>query len=520
MELTYLLRRSALMYGESPAAIDRDGSWTYGELLERVQKTAGALQGMGVGADDTVAILMLNSHWYLELMFGAIWAGGVIVPLNTRLAPPELIFQMNDCKTKVLVIDKTFGPMLEDFKDKLDSVEHILYCGEGELPSGTVSLRELQAGADAVGDAGRNGGDLMGIFYTGGTTGRAKGVMLSHDNAVTNSVNGLIALGYTYKDTYLHVAPMFHLADAGTTWTVTMGGGCHAFIPGFDPEATLRAIQDYKITKIILVPTMINMVINHPAINDYDLSSLEAILYGASPIPITVLEKAMDTLGCEFIQGYGMTESSQIVTVLPSEDHRHPEDSPLRKRLLSCGQPLTLTAVEVRDKDDVEVPRGEIGEICFKGPNVMQGYLNMPEATAEALKGGWMHSGDVGYMDDHGYVYLVDRSKDMIVSGGENVYSTEVETAIYAHAAVLEAAAIGIPHPEWGEAVHAVVTLKPGQSVSEEELIAHCKELIAGFKCPKSITFHDGELPKSGAGKILKRDLREPYWEGEERRIH
>ena len=520
MQLMYTLKRSALLYGDTPALVDSDGRWTYAELLERVQKTAGMLQGLGVGVEDKVAILMLNSHWYLELMFGGIWAGGVIVPLNTRLAPPELIFQMNDCKTKVLVIDDAFVPMLEAFEGKLDSVEHILYCGDGEVPPGCKPFRELQANGDAVPDAGRGGEDLMGIFYTGGTTGRAKGVMLSHDNAMANSVNGLIAFGYKHTDTYLHVAPMFHLADAGTTWIFTMCGGCHAFLPGFDPEATLKAIQDYKVTRIILVPTMINMIINHPSIDDYDLSSLQTILYGASPIPIAVLEKALGMMDCDFVQGYGMTESSQIVSILPAEDHLHPADSPLRERLKSCGQALTLTEVEVRDDNDNEVPRREVGEICFKGPNVMQGYLNMPDATAEALKGGWMHSGDVGYMDEHGYIYLVDRSKDMIVSGGENVYSVEVEAAIYTHPAVLEAAVIGIPHAEWGEVVHAIVVLKPGQTAAEDELIKHCKEQIAGFKCPKSIDFQEGELPKSGAGKILKRDLREPYWKGEERGIH
>ena len=520
MELMYTLKRSALLYGDTPAMIDSDGRWTYGELLERVQKTAGALQGLGVGAGDMVSNLMLNSHWYLELMFGAIWAGGILVPLNTRLATPELIFQMNDCKTKVLVVDDAFVPMLEAFEGKLDSVEHILYCGDGDVPPGCGSFRELQAQAGPVPDAGRGDDDLMGIFYTGGTTGRAKGVMISHDNAIANSVNGLIGLGYDHEDTYLHAAPMFHLADAGTTWIITMCGGCHAFIPAFAPEATLRAIQDYKVTRIILVPTMVNMVINHPSVNEYDLSSLKTIVYGASPIPIAVLEKAMGMIGCDFIQGYGMSESSQLVTLLPPEDHRHPADSPLRERLKSCGKAITLTEVEVRDDNDQEVPRGEAGEICFKGPNVMQGYLNMPDATAEALKDGWMHSGDIGYMDEHGYIYLVDRSKDMIVSGGENVYSVEVEAAIYTHPAVLEAAAIGIPHAEWGEAVHAVVVLKPGQTASEDEIIKHCKELIAGFKCPKSIDFHEGELPKSGAGKILKRDLREPYWEGEERHIH
>ena len=520
MDLMYTLRRSASLYGNTPAMLDAEGEWTYNDMLDHVQKMAGALQRLGVGDNDMVAVLMLNNRTYMELMFGSVWAGGIVVPLNTRLAPPELIFQMNDCKAKVLVIDDAFVPMLEAFEGKLETVEHILYGGAGDAPAGLRRLRDLQDAADPVPCTTRNGSDLTGIYYTGGTTGRAKGVMLSHDNATANCANTLIGIGYSHTDTYLHVAPMFHLADAGTTWTITMAGGCHAFIPAFEPEATLKAIQDFKVTRIILVPTMINMVINHPAINEYDLSSLKTIVYGASPIPAAVLEKALDILDCDFVQGYGMTESSQVVTVLPASDHHHPADSPLRGRLKSCGQPISLTEVQVRDEDDKELPRGEVGEICFKGPNVMTGYLNMPDATAESVREGWMHSGDVGYMDEDGYIYLVDRSKDMIVSGGENVYSTEVETAIYAHPAVLEAAAIGIPHPEWGEAVHAVVSLKPDQTATEDELIKHCKELIAGYKCPKSITFHDGDLPKSGAGKILKRDLREPFWADTDRRIN
>jgi len=520
MRVTYGLRRAAMMRRNDVAFIDYAGQKNWGEVLDRVQQGAGALRGLGLGDGDFVAVLMHNNMTYAELNYAVAWAGGIIVPLNTRLAAPELIFQINDSGCKAIVVDDSFVPMLDEIKAGSETLQHVIYVGNAEPPEGALQYETLIESADPAPDADRSYEDLMSIFYTGGTTGRAKGVMLSHMNVVSNALNGIHALQYSKGDVYLHVAPMFHLADAGTTFSVTMGGGQHAFIPGFEPEATLKAIQDFKVTHVILVPTMINMVINHPAVKQYDLSSLKVIIYGASPIPEAVLQTAMETLPCDFIQGYGMTESAQLVTILPKEDHKHPAGSKESSRLKSCGQPIINTEVQIVDENDTLIPTGEVGEVCFRGPNVMQGYLNMPDATEEALKGGWMHSGDVGYMDDDGYLYLVDRAKDMIISGGENIYSTEVETAIYSHPTVLEAAVIGIPHPEWGEAVHAVVVLKPDQDVSVDELIQHCKTQIAGYKTPKSITFETEALPKSGAGKILKRDLRKPYWEDEDRQVN
>ncbi len=520
MRVTYGLRRAAMLRKNEVAFIDYAGQQTWGELLERVQRSAGALKGLGIGDGDCVAVLMHNNMTYGELNYSVAWAGGVIVPLNTRLAAPEIVFQMNDAACRAIVVDDSFVPMLDEIKANSGALQQVIYVGNAEPPEGAHAYESLVSAAEPVADADRSYEDLMSIFYTGGTTGRSKGVMLSHTNVVSNALNGLNALQYVSGDVYLHVAPMFHLADAGTTFSVTMGGGRHAFIPGFEPEATLKAIQDFQVTHVILVPTMINMVINHPAVTQYDLSSLKVITYGASPIPEAVLQKALDTLPCDFIQGYGMTESAQLVTILPSKDHKHPPGSKESVRLKSCGQPIINTEVQIVDEQDKPLPTGEVGEVCFRGPNVMQGYLNMAEASAEALKGGWMHSGDVGYMDDDGYLYLVDRAKDMIISGGENIYSTEVETAIYSHPAVLEAAVVGIPHAEWGEAVHAVVVLKPDQDVGVDELIAHCKTQIAGYKTPKSITFESEPLPKSGAGKILKRDIRKPYWEDEERQVH
>jgi acyl-CoA synthetase (AMP-forming)/AMP-acid ligase II len=265
---------------------------------------------------------------------------------------------------------------------------------------------------------------------------------------------------------------------------------------------------------------MLNMLVNHPRFAKYDVSTVKSMGYGASPIPLSLLRRCLQAFGCDFIQGYGMTELSPLVTYLPFEDHVADGTPEQLKRLKSAGIVVHTAEVRVVDENDQELPRGQIGEICARGPMVMKGYWKQPEATAAAIRDGWMHTGDAGYMDEDGYIYLVDRVKDMIVTGGENVYSVEVEEALYAHPAVLEAAVIGVPSEEWGEAVHAVVVLKPDQQLGEADLIAHCREYIAGYKCPKSITFSAEQLPKSGAGKILKRDLRTPFWADQERQIH
>lgn len=520
MQVTHTLRRAVQLYRNQPAILDGETRMTWKEQGERIPRLAGALQSLGIGDDDKVAILMLNGYRYFELFYGTLWAGGVMVPLNIRLAPPEIIYQINESDATVLVVDDTFAAMLPAMAGKTPNLKHVIFASPNPPPEGCLSYDNLVASSDPVPDAERDGEDTAGIFYTGGTTGRPKGVMLTHDNLMANSMNGLLANRATKDDVYLHVAPMFHLADCSSTWGLTMVGATHAFIPGFDPVAMMKAMQGYRVTLGLMIPTMLNMIINHPQFEEFDLSSIRCVLYGASPIPTAVLKKALKVLPADYVQGYGMTELSPLVTMLPPEDHVIDGTPQQLMRLKSAGFSLFTAEVRVMDENDSELPLGEIGEICARGPMVMKGYWKQPEATAEAKRNGWMHTGDAGYMDEDGYVYLVDRTKDMIVSGGENVYSVEVEAALHEHEGVLEAAVIGIPHEEWGEAVHAVVVLRPGAQIVEEELIVHCHERIANYKCPKSISFVEDQLPKSGAGKILKRDLREPYWANRERRIN
>jgi long-chain acyl-CoA synthetase len=519
MYLTQALKRSMQVNGAGLATLCAGRQRTWNECGERVAKLAGALSGLGIGNGERVAILALNSDRYFEFFYGVPWAGGVFVPVNIRLAPPEIAYWLNDSGAEILLIDDHFLGALAALEGKLDSVRTVVYVGDGATPEGMLSYEEILGAADPVDDALRGYDDLAGIFYTGGTTGVSKGVMLSHRNLVCNSLNVIPSLGFRIGMRWLHAAPMFHIADGVAVFGVTMSAGSHIFIPAFTPEASLEAIQEHRITNSLLVPTMVNMVVNHPDVRNYDLSSLEAIVYGASPMPEAVVLKALEALpDCAFTHAYGQTECAPLVSMTGPE--YHVVEGPNAGRYKSAGRAVLGVEVRVVDENDAEVSRGTVGEICVRGPNVMKGYWNKPEQTAEALKGGWMHSGDGGYMDEDGFIYIVDRVKDMIITGGENVYTTEVENAVHEHPAVAECAVIGIPDDTWGESVHAIVRLKEGASASAEDLIGHCHKLIAGFKCPHSVDFRDEPLPLSGAGKILKTDLRKPYWEGKDKKVN
>jgi long-chain acyl-CoA synthetase len=336
---------------------------------------------------------------------------------------------------------------------------------------------------------------------------------------MSNSRNMLAEGLASKRGTYLHVAPMFHLADVAATYAHLLAGSAHAVVRMFAPEATAQAIEKFKITETLLVPTMIQMFVDHPSLAKYDVSSLQNVLYGASPISEAVLDRAMAKLPhTKFQQAYGMTELSPCATILPWEDHIGEGRAKGRHR--SGGRPTFLVDVRIVDADDKPVPHGTVGEIVARGQTVMMGYWERPEETAKAVVDGWMHTGDGGYMDEDGYVYIVDRIKDMIVSGGENVYSAEVENCLAQHPAVAQCAVIGIPSEQWGEQVHAVIMRKPDSDVTADDIIAFSKERIAGYKCPRSVKIQDDPLPLSGAGKILKRDLRAPYWEGKTRAVN
>jgi long-chain acyl-CoA synthetase len=495
---------------------DRRRTWT--EFGDRVARLAGGLRGAGLGDSGRVAILALNSDRYLEYLYAVPWAGGVLVPINVRLAPPEILQILQDSETETLVVDDAFSPLLPALCSGPTTVRRIVFAGDGPAPAGSLHHEEILAAAAPIADAQRAGDDLAGIFYTGGTTGRPKGVMLSHGNLAANALNVVSLLRVTDETVYLHAAPMFHLADLGMTFAVTLMGGSHTFLPKFDPADTLRALQELRVTHGVFVPTMLQMMVHRPDVDTYDLSSLRAIIYGASPMSDALLARAMEAFSaCEFAQCYGMTELSPLATCL--EFRYHTLEGPLAGKLRSAGWAAPSVEVRIVDAQDDEAPRGTVGEIIARGPTMMKGYWNQPEATAQALRNGWMHTGDLGYMDHDGFVYVVDRLKDMIITGGENVYSAEVENVIHQHPAVSLCAVIGIPSPAWGESVHAIAVLKEGFTLDQESLLAHCRERLAGYKCPRSVEIRRQPLPLSAAGKVLKAELRRPFWEGRTRQV-
>ena len=520
MYLTQGVKRAAQTRGGAVATCDGDRTRTWRECADRIARLGAALRGLGVADGERAAILALNGDRYYEAIYATAWAGGAFVPVNTRLAPAEAAFWISDSEARAVFCDDAFAPMVRKLMDggAIPSVARIVWMGTGAPPPGMASHDDLVAGAEPAEDAGRGYEDLAGIFYTGGTTGRSKGVMLSHRNLVFNAFNTLPALRIDASARWLHAAPMFHIADCAAVFGITQIAASHYFIPRFDPVAVMQATERHRITEQLLVPTMCNMLVNHPDIGKYDLSSLRHVTYGASPMPDAVIVKAMEVLpGCKFSHAYGQTECAPLATVCGPEYHTL--EGPNAHMFRSVGQAVPGVEIRVVDADGREVPRGEVGEIAVRGANTMMGYWRQPELTAEALRGGWMHTGDGGTMNEDGFVYVVDRMKDMIISGGENVYSAEVENAVHEHPAVAECAAIGVPDDTWGERVHAIVRLKEGESADAESIMAHCRDRIAGFKCPRSVDFRADPMPLSGAGKILKTELRKPYWEGREKQV-
>ncbi len=518
MQGTQLLKRAVQCSPHRVATIsgDRRRSWT--EVGQRVPRMAAALRSLGVQGGSFVAVLAMNSDRYLELFFSVPWAGGALAPLNVRWSVAENVYALTDSKAPVLFVDDAFLEQAEQLRTQMPSIRTFVYMGDGATPPGMLSYEALIEQHGPMADANRADDDLYVIFYTGGTTAHPKGVAMSHKGAYLATCCYLALLPTTEDLTFLYVAGYFHFAGASALWYITLAAGTHAILPKFEALPVMKAIGEHKVTNAVLVPTMVNMLLSHPDFKQYDLTSLKTCIYGGSPMPEGLMLRAMEMVPTwGFYQIYGMTETGGFATMLRWRDHQVSGEK--SSRLRSAGQAAFGSEIRVVLPDGTDAETGKIGEIIVRSDYLMQGYLNNPAATAAALRNGWMHTGDAGYLDADGYLYVADRVKDMIVSGGENVYSVEPERALFLHPAVREAAVIGIPSEQWGEAVHAVVVLKDGASATAEELIAHCRTLIGGYKCPRSIEFRAEPLPVTPVGKVRKNVLRDPYWVGYDRKI-
>ncbi len=498
---------------DKEAIVDGAHRATFAEHVGRVGRAAGALRDLGVSGEDRFAVMALNSHRYMELWHAAFLGAGVMNPLNLRLAAPELAYILQDSGTKVVFTDFLFGGMIEQVREEA-GIEHVVVMGEGDVPH-DATYDELIDAADPRLPDEPDETDPVVLMYTGGTTGLPKGVLVEHRAEILNLYHVAMRWGLDEHIVNLNQTPMFHAATMGGVLGVPAAGGASTFVPLFDPAAVMDAIEAESVTWTVMVPTMVGMLLNHPEFRPERLASLEVLTYGASPMPTALLERLLQLYpDLRVFQGYGMTEASAVLTVLGPDEHR--EGGAL---LRSAGRPVPGVVLTIQDPDGKPVPQGETGEVCARGGNFMREYWNKPDATAEVFHDGWYHTGDAGYLDERGYLYLVDRVKDMIVTGGENVYSVEVENAIATHPAVEQVAVIGVPHDVWGEAVHAIVVPKAGAEIDQDEIVEHARQLIAGYKLPKSVEFRSEPLPLSGAMKVLKRELRAPYWEGEGRGV-
>lgn len=516
MRLTHGLQQAAQHNPQRTATVFEHRRKSYADSVSRVARLAAGIVSLGARPGDRVAILALNSDRYYEAYYGILWAGCVAVPCNTRWSQAEHRAALEDCEPNLLIVDRHFissAGLLAGAPR-----QRILYMDEGEAPNGFSDFEALIANAPAMDDNGRGGDTLAGIFYTGGTTGISKGVMLSHDGLIGNFLASTLLEPYCDDCVFLHSPPMFHLADGFLLFGLTMASATHVILPRFEPAAVVSAIREQGINSLLLVPTMIGMLDQHLREDGEPLGNVRRLTYGASPISESLLRRALVMFpNARICQLYGQTELSPVATLLGSEFHCMSGSAP--GRLRSAGRAIPGVELRIADSDLRELPRGSVGEILVRGPNVMLGYWRKPALTAQTIVDGWLRTGDAGYLDEQGFLYLVDRVKDMIISGGENVYSAEVENALAQHPSVQECAVIGVPDPRWGERVHAIVRLRTGHDSSPESLMDHCASLIANYKCPRSYSFRTDPLPLSGAGKIQKSELRREYWTGTDRGV-
>ncbi|NMM26918.1 MAG: long-chain-fatty-acid--CoA ligase [Glaciimonas sp.] len=506
MILDEIARRNALRFPHKPALLMGERGATWQELDRRVDRVANALRACGLAPGDLVAVLLNNCAEFVELYFGIARAGMIAVPVNYHLMPGELAQILGHARPSLFVVGAAFADQARDLETLLPQLPRRWLVGDGALAGAESYERMLrEATADpAISRAGEN--EPFAIFFTSGTTGLPKGAMVSHRNLTANAFNQFVADGSRREDVNLVSTPMYHMGAVFMAITYMMLGCTQVILDAFDPARWLDAVERRKASVALLVPTMINAVLNHPGLAQSDLSSLRCVFYGGGPMPATVLQRALQRLRCGFTQGYGLTETLEA-TFLVASDHVLGGSALQEKRLASAGREAVDAEVRIVDAAGRDLAPGAVGEVLVRSRSVISGYWGMPEETANAIRDGWFHTGDLGYLDEERYLFLVDRIKDMVISGGVNIYTKEVESVLYDHPAVLEAAVIGLPDEEWGEVVSAAVVLRAGTSASAAELIEHCRQSLSSYKKPRIVAFLD-ELPKNPSGKILKRELR------------
>ncbi|MEU5786320.1 long-chain fatty acid--CoA ligase [Micromonospora purpureochromogenes] len=503
MYLTQPLHNAVQRDGSRPLTICGGRVRSVADSGERVSRLAAGLRALGVDRGHRVALLSTNSDRYHETLLAVAWADAVVVPLNSRWAADEVAFALADCTASVLIVDEAHLSVAEVVRGRT-GVAAVVVMADGAAPPGTIGFEELIAQHEPIADSRRGDDSLLGIFYTGGTTGQPKGVMLTHANLFA-SAWGSLAMGdfTTPNGRLLHAAPMFHLADLATWVAGLLIGSTHVILDAFTPQGVLTAIEQYSVTDVLLVPTMVQVLADCPDAGRFDTSSLVRLIYGGSPMPAATLAAARKLFPqTGFVQAYGMTELAPVATLLGSADHDVP------RLIRSAGRAAPHAEVRVVNAAGETAPTGEVGEIAVRGDHVMTGYWQRPEETARVLRDGWLFTGDAGYLDEEGYLFVVDRIKDMIITGDENVYSAEVENVLSQHPAVAACAVIGLPDARWGERVHAIIVPRDGTHPSVDELRGFCRDKLAGYKLPRSVEYVRS-LPISAAGKVLKRTLRQ-----------
>ncbi len=520
MNLAHLIDRGAKWYPDNLAVVDESGRYLVKEVYSRANQLAHALAKLGNKKGDRMAIVCRNCVEYIEADFAIYKSGLIRVALNPRLSPKEILTMLNDSGTRALLISSDHADMVEKIRPELKTVHHIIVIGKPR--QGMMEFHELienEPNDFPVVDLDEN--DIALLFYTGGTTGIPKGAMHTHKSVITVTMNLMgEAFHLTSKDAFLSAGTLAH-ANGYRVLPAWLKGARNVLTNGFEPKDVLETIQKEKITIVTTVPTTLQRLCEFPDTDKYDLSSLRLITYGAAPTPLELLKKALTIFGKRLAQIYGQAEAPITVALLRPEEH-FPDGEGTEaqvKRLASVGRPYPNVEVRVVNNEGKEVKPGEVGEITVRSPHCMVGYWNRPDATTETLRNGWIYTGDLATVDDRDYIFIVDRAKDIIISGGYNVYAREVEEVLYTHPAVREAAVIGVPDEKWGEAVKAIVALKPSAKTTEKELIDYCKQHMTSYKKPQSIEFMP-ELPKSAVGKILKREMKEKYWQGYDRRVH